>query len=122
MKWWTDARFGMFIHWGLYALPGRHEWVKRYERMNDAAYQKYFELFNPDLYVHLLDYPLKRFTLNGFGGKIKYAQFLHDRSEIQFGKPRHNVTYQESLGAEDIILILPVVKPNVGIPVIELFL
>ena len=28
MKWWTDARFGMFIHWGLYALPARHEWVK----------------------------------------------------------------------------------------------
>ena len=81
--------------------------------------------YNPEtnrLYVHLLDYPLKRFTLNGFGGKIKYAQFLHDRSEIQFGKPRHNVTYQESLGAKDIILILPVVKPNVGIPVIELFL
>lgn len=81
--------------------------------------------YNPEtnrLYVHLLDYPLKRFTLNGFGSKIKYAQFLHDRSEIQFGKPRHNVTYQESLSAKDIILILPVVKPNVGIPVIELFL
>ncbi|MEN6311411.1 MAG: alpha-L-fucosidase, partial [Acidobacteriota bacterium] len=28
MKWWTEARFGMFIHWGLYALPARHEWVK----------------------------------------------------------------------------------------------
>jgi len=28
MKWWTDARFGMFIHWGLYALPARHEWIK----------------------------------------------------------------------------------------------
>jgi alpha-L-fucosidase len=28
MEWWTDARFGMFIHWGLYALPARHEWVR----------------------------------------------------------------------------------------------
>ncbi|MCR5838563.1 MAG: alpha-L-fucosidase, partial [Kiritimatiellae bacterium] len=28
MKWWTDARFGMFIHFGLYAVPARHEWVK----------------------------------------------------------------------------------------------
>ena len=27
MAWWTEARFGMFIHWGLYALPARHEWV-----------------------------------------------------------------------------------------------
>lgn len=50
MKWWTDARFGMFIHWGLYALPARHEWVKNRERMTDEQYQKYFELFNPDLY------------------------------------------------------------------------
>jgi len=50
MKWWTDARFGMFIHWGLYALPARHEWVKNRERLTDAQYQKYFENFNPDLY------------------------------------------------------------------------
>jgi alpha-L-fucosidase len=50
MKWWTDARFGMFIHWGLYALPARHEWVKNRERMTNEQYQKYFDLFNPDLY------------------------------------------------------------------------
>ncbi len=50
MKWWTDSRFGMFIHWGLYALPARHEWVKNYERMTNEEYQKYFENFNPDLY------------------------------------------------------------------------
>jgi alpha-L-fucosidase len=50
MKWWTDARFGMFIHWGLYALPARHEWVKNRERLNDEQYQNYFENFNPDLY------------------------------------------------------------------------
>jgi alpha-L-fucosidase len=50
MKWWTDARFGMFIHWGLYALPARHEWVKNRERMTNEQYQKYFDIFNPDLY------------------------------------------------------------------------
>ena len=50
LKWWTDARFGMFIHWGLYALPARHEWVKNAERMTNAQYQKYFEIFNPDMY------------------------------------------------------------------------
>jgi len=50
MKWWTDARFGMFIHWGLYALPARHEWVKNRERITSEQYQKYFETFNPDLY------------------------------------------------------------------------
>ena len=50
MKWWTDARFGMFIHWGLYALPARHEWVKRYERKTNDEYEKYFPLFNPDMF------------------------------------------------------------------------
>ncbi len=50
MKWWTDARFGMFIHWGLYALPARHEWVKNAERMTNDQYQKYFEMFNPDMW------------------------------------------------------------------------
>jgi alpha-L-fucosidase len=50
MKWWTDARFGMFIHWGLYALPARHEWVKNRERLTNEQYQKYFETFDPDLF------------------------------------------------------------------------
>jgi alpha-L-fucosidase len=50
LKWWTDARFGMFIHWGLYALPARHEWVKNAERLTNEQYQKYFEMFNPDMY------------------------------------------------------------------------
>jgi len=81
--------------------------------------------YNPEtnrLYVHLLDYPMKWFTLKGFEGKVKYAQFLHDGSEIKFGKPRHNVTHQETKGEDDVILILPMVKPNVEIPVIELIL
>lgn len=50
LRWWTEARFGMFIHWGLYSMAARHEWVKKYEKMTDEQYQKYFELFNPDLY------------------------------------------------------------------------
>ncbi len=50
MKWWTDARFGMFIHWGLYALPARHEWVKNAERLTNDQYQKYFNMFNPDMW------------------------------------------------------------------------
>ena len=49
-KWWTQARFGMFIHWGLYALPARHEWVKHRECITDEEYQKYFNHFDPDLY------------------------------------------------------------------------
>ena len=50
MAWWTHDRFGMFIHWGIYAAPARHEWVKQRERISDADYQKYFDHFDPDLY------------------------------------------------------------------------
>jgi len=48
--WFTRGRFGMFIHWGLYAMPARHEWVKNAERMTDERYERYFKHFNPDLY------------------------------------------------------------------------
>jgi len=40
----------MFIHWGLYALPARHEWVKQHERLTNEDYEKYFRHFDPDLY------------------------------------------------------------------------
>ena len=49
-SWFVHDRLGMFIHWGLYAQPARHEWVKNQERITDEDYQKYFERFDPDLY------------------------------------------------------------------------
>lgn len=49
-SWFLHDRLGLFIHWGLYALPARHEWVKNRERLTDEAYQTYFSHFDPDLY------------------------------------------------------------------------
>lgn len=49
-QWMRDARFGLFIHWGLYALPARHEWVKKYEKMTDEHYERYLKHFDPDLF------------------------------------------------------------------------
>lgn len=49
-EWFVNDRFGMFIHFGLYALPARHEWVKLREAIPDDTYNKYFENFNPDLF------------------------------------------------------------------------
>ncbi|WP_432950677.1 alpha-L-fucosidase [Kribbella sp. CA-253562] len=50
MEWFRHDRFGMFVHWGLYSLAARHEWVKNRERMTDEQYQRYFERFDPDLH------------------------------------------------------------------------
>jgi len=47
MQWFQDARFGMFIHWGIYAIPARGEWVKQQESIPDADYQPFFETFDP---------------------------------------------------------------------------
>jgi alpha-L-fucosidase len=49
-SWFVRDRFGLFVHWGLYALPARHEWVKQVERLSDDHYRRYFERFDPDLY------------------------------------------------------------------------
>ena len=49
-RWFVHDRFGMFIHWGLYALPARHEWVKMREEISDPDYDRYFRRFDPDLY------------------------------------------------------------------------
>ncbi len=48
--WFVHDRFGMFIHWGLYAMPARHEWIKNYEKTTDGEYDRYFRCFDPDLY------------------------------------------------------------------------
>ncbi|MFA6111196.1 MAG: alpha-L-fucosidase, partial [Candidatus Latescibacterota bacterium] len=49
-SWFVQDRFGLFIHWGLYALPARHEWVKHVEQIPDSTYDRYFKRFDPDLY------------------------------------------------------------------------
>ena len=40
MQWWRDAKFGLFIHYGLYAIPGRGEWVMWQERIDTAEYSR----------------------------------------------------------------------------------
>jgi len=57
MKWFREARFGMFIHWGLYAVPGgmyrgkpirgAGEWIMNDEKIPVAEYEQYASQFNP---------------------------------------------------------------------------
>jgi len=48
MKWWRDARFGLSLHFGLYTVAARGEWVRSVEEMTVADYQRYFDTFNPE--------------------------------------------------------------------------
>ena len=57
ISWWREARFGMFIHWGVYAVPagihneirieGIGEWIQRYAQISIEEYEKYAKKFNP---------------------------------------------------------------------------
>jgi alpha-L-fucosidase len=47
MKWWHEAKFGMFIHWGLYSVLGRHEWVMESEGIPVAEYEQLAKKFQP---------------------------------------------------------------------------
>ena len=66
-KWFVESRFGMFIHWGLYAIPARGEWVRANERISVADYQPYFDSFDP------IDYDPKAWARAAKQAGMKYA-------------------------------------------------
>ena len=47
LAWWHQARFGMFVHWGLYAQLGRHEWAMNRERIPLTEYETLARSFKP---------------------------------------------------------------------------
>jgi len=47
MRWWRESRFGMFVHFGLYALLGRHEWVMATECIPREEYETLAQRFHP---------------------------------------------------------------------------
>lgn len=47
MEWWHNARFGMFIHWGIYAVPARGEWYMTNGHVPRKEYEKYASQFDP---------------------------------------------------------------------------
>jgi len=66
-EWFRDARFGMFIHWGIYAIPARGEWVRSKEEMTVEDYQQYFNTFNP------VDYNPREWARIAKKAGMKYA-------------------------------------------------
>jgi len=81
--------------------------------------------YNPKtnrLYIHILEWPMETMFLPGYAGKVKYAQFLHDGSEIFLKPKRKTILMDEEAVENELVAELPVIKPQVEIPVIELFL
>jgi len=66
-EWFRNNRFGMFIHWGLYAIPARGEWVRSVERISKEDYQQFFDEFDP------VDYDPKAWAALAKKAGMKYA-------------------------------------------------
>lgn len=75
------------------------------------------------LYVHVYSWPFRHLHLPGLAGKVEYAQLLNDASEILINSQEWTTQkVKKETDGEVLLLELPVVKPNVTVPVIELFL
>ena len=67
VEWYQNARFGMFIHWGLYAIPARGEWLRSTEQMPEEEYMPFFDEFDP------VDYDPKKWAGAAKEAGMKYA-------------------------------------------------
>jgi alpha-L-fucosidase len=116
-------------------LRGIGTWMKRHNRSIYGCTQPPAEFkapadcrltYNPArkrLYVHLFAWPFRHLHLDGFAGKVEYAQLLNDGSEILMkGFQGGELPPPEQKDYQTLSLTLPVKKPDVTVPVIELFL
>jgi alpha-L-fucosidase len=78
------------------------------------------------LYLHIFDWPFRHVHLPGLGDRVEYAQLLNNASEVRMSviDPHQGAqnTTMGGLAPNTLTLELPVQKPPVSMPVIELFL
>lgn len=126
---------GEFDAQALTCLAGMGEWMKRHSRSIYGCTQAPAGFKTPQdcrltynpltrrLYVHVFAWPFKHLHLDGFSGKVEYAQLLNDASEVKIvpATGLHDNALH-GIASNTLTLDLPVQKPNVTVPVIELFL
>lgn len=69
MQWFTDSRFGMFIHWGIYAIPALGEWSFAQQAWKENEYQDFAKKFNPD------NFEPRKLAALAAGAGMKYVVF-----------------------------------------------
>jgi alpha-L-fucosidase len=122
---------GSFDGRALNALGVYRDWMRLHSRAvygcTQSAYSApadcRFTQRGNRLYLHIFSWPFRHLHLDGFAGKVAYAQLLNDASEIRLLEPgKHSEWSIAEVRSDTLTLELPVVKPNVVVPVIELFL
>jgi len=124
---------GEFDDRALDCLEGMGSWLRRHGRAiygcgaapaEFAVPQDCRLTYNAEtnrLYVHVLNWPIRHLHLDGYAGRVSYAQLLHDGSEVFYSAAPKRLSHW---GGEsgNLTLELPVREPNIEVPVIELWL
>lgn len=95
LRWFKDARLGMFIHFGAYCVPARGEWVKTNEEMSDEQYQVYIDAFHPQC-------DMKQWARLAKEAGMKYAIFTskHHDGYCLFDTKTTDYKYEKDLVKE----------------------
>jgi alpha-L-fucosidase len=98
-QWWREARFGMFIHFGAYAVAARGEWVKSNERLTTEQYQQYVDVFNP------VDFDAKKWAKLAKAAGMKYAVLTakHHDGFCMFDSKLTDYKVSTRFGGRDIV-------------------
>lgn len=98
-EWFREARFGMFIHFGAYAVPARGEWVKSNERLTTEQYQKYVDTFNP------VDFDAKKWAKAAKSAGMKYAVLTakHHDGFCLFNSKLTDYKLSKNFGGRDLV-------------------
>jgi alpha-L-fucosidase len=125
---------GEFDQRALARLQGIGEWMRRHSRSIYGCTEAPAGFAIPDdcrltynpltrrLYLHVFAWPFKQIFLRGYRGKIAYAQLLTDASAVAVTGMGEHQARLEQIGADDLVLELPVRQPDAPVPVIELYL
>src|SRR5271157_6587043 len=103
MKWMLDAKFGMFIHWGLYSGPGRGEWVMEHEAIRPETYRRYAFPDSGDEYFDVKDFHPEQWAelAKAAGMKWMCLTARHHDGFCLFDSPHPNAfTSRQTLGRD----------------------
>jgi alpha-L-fucosidase len=99
IAWWRDAKFGLFMHWGVYSIPGRGEWVQWNEQISVDEYAKLAAQFHPDKF----DPDAWAAIAKAAGMKYTVLTARHHDGFALFDDPGSNFTAMKSAAHRDFV-------------------
>ena len=99
IAWWRDAKFGLFLHWGVYSVPGRGEWIQWNEQIPVDEYAKLSQQFHPDKF----DPDAWAAVANAAGMKYTVLTSRHHDGFALFDDPGSSFTSVKSAAHRDFV-------------------